>query len=291
MKIEKVNENQIRCTLTKQDLADRQINLRELAYGSEKAKGLFHDMIQQANYEFGFDVSDNPLMVEAIPLSSESLVLLITKVEYPEELDTRFSQFTEAGDEELFSNMGAVGNVERKGADDILELFQKIREAKASPESENAQQTEAPEEIPEVPADLTKMFEFTTIDQEERLAHVLVNYYNGRNDLFKNEKKNRFYLVIHKDDHTPEELIKSAILFANMHSRKTIILQSEHISRSMEIKLRDRRHCRCLHLFRKFKSKRSAEIQHSFLIREIYAVASCSMKSLISFTRSSGSIP
>ena len=74
MKIEKVNENQIRCTLTKQDLADRQINLRELAYGSEKAKGLFHDMIQQANYEFGFDVSDNPLMVEAIPLSSESLV-------------------------------------------------------------------------------------------------------------------------------------------------------------------------------------------------------------------------
>ena len=35
MKIEKVNENQIRCTLTKQDLADRQINLRELAYGSE----------------------------------------------------------------------------------------------------------------------------------------------------------------------------------------------------------------------------------------------------------------
>lgn len=102
MKIEKVNENQIRCTLTKQDLADRQINLRELAYGSEKAKGLFHDMIQQANYEFGFDVSDNPLMVEAIPLSSESLVLLITKVEYPEELDTRFSQFTEAGDEELF---------------------------------------------------------------------------------------------------------------------------------------------------------------------------------------------
>ena len=41
--------------------------------------------------------------------------LVITKVEYPEELDTRFSQFTEAGDEELFSNMGAVGNVERKG--------------------------------------------------------------------------------------------------------------------------------------------------------------------------------
>ena len=35
MKIEKVNDNQIRCTLTKSDLADRQIKLSELAYGTE----------------------------------------------------------------------------------------------------------------------------------------------------------------------------------------------------------------------------------------------------------------
>lgn len=38
MKIEKVNENQIRCTLTKQDLADRQINLRELHMVLRKQK-------------------------------------------------------------------------------------------------------------------------------------------------------------------------------------------------------------------------------------------------------------
>ena len=37
MKIEKINDNQIRCTLTRQDLADREIKLSELAYGTEKA--------------------------------------------------------------------------------------------------------------------------------------------------------------------------------------------------------------------------------------------------------------
>ena len=31
MKIEKVNENQIRCTLTREDLVDRQLKLSELA--------------------------------------------------------------------------------------------------------------------------------------------------------------------------------------------------------------------------------------------------------------------
>ena len=40
MKIEKINENQIRCTLNKDDLVDRQLRISELAYGTEKAK--FH---------------------------------------------------------------------------------------------------------------------------------------------------------------------------------------------------------------------------------------------------------
>ena len=91
MKIEKVNDHQIRCTLTKLDLAERELKISELAYGTEKAKMLFRDMIQQASYQFGFEADDIPLMIEAIPLSGETIVLIITKVENPEELDTRFS--------------------------------------------------------------------------------------------------------------------------------------------------------------------------------------------------------
>lgn len=98
MKIEKINENQIRCTLTKEDLIDRKIRLSELAYGSEKAKNLFRDMMQQAADDFGFEANNIPLMIEAIPVSSDSIILIITKVEDPEELDTRFSRFT--GEEE-----------------------------------------------------------------------------------------------------------------------------------------------------------------------------------------------
>ena len=44
MKIEKISDNQIRCTLTRADLAERQLQLSELAYGTEKTKSLFHDM-------------------------------------------------------------------------------------------------------------------------------------------------------------------------------------------------------------------------------------------------------
>lgn len=81
MKIEKINDNQIRCTLTSDDLAKRQIRISELAYGTEKAKNLFRDMMQQAHHQFGFDADNIPLMIEAIPVSPDSIVLIITKVE------------------------------------------------------------------------------------------------------------------------------------------------------------------------------------------------------------------
>ena len=51
MKIERINENQIRCTLSNFDLSVRNVNLNELAYGSEKARNLFREMIQQAAQE------------------------------------------------------------------------------------------------------------------------------------------------------------------------------------------------------------------------------------------------
>ena len=83
MKIEKLSENQIRCTLNKADLTSRHLKISELAYGSEKAKELFRDMMKQAAYELGFEAEDIPLMIEAIPISSECIVFIVTKVDDP----------------------------------------------------------------------------------------------------------------------------------------------------------------------------------------------------------------
>lgn len=102
MKIERLNENQIRCTLNKSDLASRQLKINELAYGSDKAKELFRDMMQQASYELGFEAEDTPVMIEAIPVSSECIVLIVTKVDNPEELDTRFSRFSPSDSDDDF---------------------------------------------------------------------------------------------------------------------------------------------------------------------------------------------
>ena len=48
MKIERISDNQIRCTLNKEDLEGKETLLSELAFGSEKAKGLFRELMPQS---------------------------------------------------------------------------------------------------------------------------------------------------------------------------------------------------------------------------------------------------
>ena len=212
MKIEKINENQIRCTLTKSDLEERHIRLSELAYGSEKAKDLFRDMMQQANTEFGFEADNIPLMIEAIPVSADSIILIISKVEDPEELDTRFSKFTPFGGSGNNSSEGS--GIELEGADDILDIFRKIQEAKSkakgSQKKEKAQQEPASEEPAQAPISVNLMREYTfsTLDAVIDAAHGLNNFFGGESALYKDEAKGLYSLILHQADTSPEDFNK-----------------------------------------------------------------------------------
>ncbi len=214
MKIEKINENQIRCTLTKSDLEERHIRLSELAYGSEKAKDLFRDMMQQANSEFGFEADNMPLMIEAIPVSADSIILIISKVEDPEELDTRFSKFTPFGGQSEGSS--ASPSIELEGADDILDIFQKIYEAKTKAaerkkeEKEKESATPSREEAGETPirVDLMREYIFPTLDTVIDAAHGLNHFFQGKSALYKDEKKGVYSLILHQAETSPEDFNK-----------------------------------------------------------------------------------
>ncbi|MBQ8280370.1 MAG: adaptor protein MecA [Roseburia sp.] len=233
MKIEKINENQIRCTLTKQDLAERQIKLSELAYGTEKVKSLFRDMMQQAAYEFGFEAEDIPLMIEAIPLSADTIILVVTKVEYPEELDTRFSKFSEPDPEYLEEDSLLAGSqsMPPEGADDILGLFKKIQEERKKLIEKQKEDSFVPlkelngkekEETPvNVLVDITKLFVFQSLDEVTRVAHVLKGFYAGLNDLYKNEAVHQYYLLVSKSSETPEAFNKVCNILSEYATQKT----------------------------------------------------------------------
>jgi len=93
MKIEKINEKQIKIILNHNDLEERNIKISELAYGSEKAQNLFKDMMERANEELGFYVDTNRFIIEAIPYSLDSIVLIITKLAEGEDILDRLGAY------------------------------------------------------------------------------------------------------------------------------------------------------------------------------------------------------
>ncbi|HJA92524.1 MAG TPA: adaptor protein MecA [Candidatus Eisenbergiella merdipullorum] len=212
MKIEKVNDHQIRCTLTRDDLADRELKISELAYGTEKAKSLFRDMMQQAAIKFGFEAEDIPLMIEAIPVNSDCIVLIITKVEDPEELDTRFSKFAPSvHDDDSLDDMIQELN---EGADDVLDLFRRIHEGRTSSQDSSREDmrksasgaSAAKKEGENL--QLTRIYSFDSLNHITRLAHVLEGFYHGTNSLYKDAGKGRYLLIVSNSSHTPEEFNK-----------------------------------------------------------------------------------
>ncbi len=190
MKIERINENQIRCTLSSFDLSVRNLNLGELAYGSEKARNLFREMIQKASNEVGFDAEDIPLMVEAIPLSNESVMLVITK------LDTRFSKFSPTSEEDSDGFYGGFTTELLEGADGLIELLKQnmlgLPQMDAAPAASTEDNAAPPVQ--------TRIYRFASLDQVTAAAKVVGQVYQGMNTLYKKPDSSQYYLVLSSAD-------------------------------------------------------------------------------------------
>ena len=194
MKIEKINDNQIRCTLSKSDLEDRNIKLSELAYGSGKTRELFQDMMRQANDDFGFEVNDIPLMVEAIPVSPECIILTITKVENPEETERHLSKFF---GKDLKNEI-----LSRLESDEMsLEDFEEIDNQKSNLVDEvNSNTSNEDDSL------LYSIYAFNTLSEIITVAKLLSPSYKGDSSIYKSPFDNRYYLSLCMDSNEESNL-------------------------------------------------------------------------------------
>ena len=209
MKIEKVNENQIRCTLTREDLVSRELKISELAYGTEKAKTLFRDMMRQASFEFGFEAEDIPLMIEAIPLNAECIVLIITKVEDPEELDTRFSRFAPSiteGDDDFPEDYM------QGGSDEVMELFQKVQagQSEDAPSGDGSPAGESKTQA--------RIFRIQSLQQAMSACSIIAEHYQGASALYKDSRTGKYLLLVAQENEQKDTFDKACNILSEYGS-------------------------------------------------------------------------
>ena len=79
MKIEKLAEDKIKITITIDDLAERNIDLYSFMYNSPESQDLFWDVMSEAEKEYGFNVDDSMIYVEASTSGGGNFTLIVTK--------------------------------------------------------------------------------------------------------------------------------------------------------------------------------------------------------------------
>ena len=79
LKIEKLNEDKLKITLSIDDLEERNITLHSFMYNSPESQDLFWELLQEAEKECGFNVDDSMIYVEASTSGSGNFTLLVTK--------------------------------------------------------------------------------------------------------------------------------------------------------------------------------------------------------------------
>lgn len=160
MKIEKINENKIKITISNNDLQDRNIDLASLNYNSPAAQELFWDMMEQAESKFGFNASESQLCVEASPDIEEGFVITITRLK-PIEEDAESSQKY------------------------LKKKFNKKSDIKLKKKSHKVLSTNT-------------IYSFVGTDELSMMSHHIADMYAGESFLYKHN--NLYYLILSKNN-------------------------------------------------------------------------------------------
>ena len=207
MKIEKIDDNSIKCTLSSLDLSSRNLNLRDMTYGSQAAKRLFNEMMQKAKEEVGFSIENTPLMIEAVPLQGGAVQLIISKVDDPEELDTRFSKFSAAGS----GQNGWISELATQILEGAQGLMKQLKETEEEPGVADEKKESGDEGI--------RLYRFRTLDRVIDAAKAVSYCDLGANSLYKAEDKKGYYLSLHSKGDDIESLNRAANLLLEYGER------------------------------------------------------------------------
>jgi len=188
MRINKINDNQIKCILTQQDLEDRHLNLREMSYNSAEIRKLFAEVIRIAYNNFGFDAQNVPLKIDVIPLRT-SAVLFITKVEEPEELNPSYSHFSPSVYEKM-------KNPEKDDSSDLSESFKNLINA-LFPVNEADIPTDT--DVNDFTLNNTIIFSFDKVRDVIDACKAVNGTYDHFSSLYYDDSRKLYYLKLYTD--------------------------------------------------------------------------------------------
>lgn len=180
MKLERINDNQIRITLDPHDFDDFDVSVVDLLTDREgKAKEFIETLMGMAKDDLNFEAEGSPIMVEVTQTGKDAIVLMVTKVDKDTKLRPGISNAPEV----------AVGE-----------------QAEAEDSKDEIPLPNIPIPAAENEKTITPSFgvcRFNDLDDVIRVAKMAENYYDSDNSLYKDGDS--YYLMYTRSRNTEDE--------------------------------------------------------------------------------------
>lgn len=245
MRFEKINENKVKIELTKEDLVKHNIKLTDIAFGSDSSRRVLHDIMTQAFDELEFEPDNLPLVIEAVPTSSFSINIFITKMRTEEEFEANVEKVAKQNEKNLqglnllekftndFEKMTKdiigddidISTIFKDSEDDLLELVEELdKDSKNSKDAVSIKSNKSNEEKAKVMKEkliekdkikktkvsiLNKteiIYKFEKIDDIIALSHSLAKFYTGKSRLYKHEDV--YYILFDAKGYEKLDIVK-----------------------------------------------------------------------------------
>ena len=192
MKIERLNENQLRFTVWRKDLPDEDLTIADFTGHSEKADELIKYMMDKAREEFGFDAGSQSVIVEAIPVNTDCIVFLVTKMD-DESAEDKFKYIKELQKQAL--------EMAKSIKDGSMDLSEKVEDE----EKEEPHTVSGP--VDNKTGQTMPYMIYTTPDMENLItvSHLVNGYYDSDNTLYKHYDDTAYYLIVTHNRNTNME--------------------------------------------------------------------------------------
>lgn len=81
MKVEKIDNNKVKITISFEELENRNITLHDIEINNTAAKEFFNNLIEESNVDDCFEFEDSQLFIEASADTNNTFILTVTKIE------------------------------------------------------------------------------------------------------------------------------------------------------------------------------------------------------------------
>ena len=96
--------------------------------------------------------------------------------------------------------------------EEFVPLDQTIKNSQKDTSAETKKQLETTEKgniEEDISFNLVKIFQINDLDTICQLSVILKGFYYGNNSLYKNKENNKYYLILNKNQHSPEDFNKT----------------------------------------------------------------------------------